>query len=440
MPKNLKIIFLLAWLLLIFSPPPASAQKVLPENNPLCWTLQECCQAITKGREGVVCQQNLVKTEECGSELGYCLPAGKVTAQITIGKENVFKGLSDYLPNLYRYLVSIAGIVAAVLIIKGGFDYMTSAGDATKITAAKETIGNAIMGLVLVLGSYVVLQTVNPELVNLKLPGVYLIRPVPLVSWCSDLPAIEEKKPESVTKVASKDKDFSKLKSEDYNIEAKQTECGKEYYYPGGAFKTCRGRACPRKDGQVQACLPRGKTAQCVTGFLAGEIKFEDQKIKPGVGGGQISYAGELFVRCLDVKENKPYEYKAASFASKPADLTDRDPKKPQSGFYVFEKFFKPEKFGPLQVDGRTKVCGVLDEDLGCYLSINFPFASKGYLIGAGERRITRDSLSKSDLRPCAPLVNASASSAPAVSIDLNITEPEFPGSSCLVESHLCAR
>ena len=43
----------------------------------------------------------------------------------------------------------IAGFVAVFFIIKGGFSYMTSGGDPNGISAAKKSITNAIVGLII---------------------------------------------------------------------------------------------------------------------------------------------------------------------------------------------------------------------------------------------------------------------------------------------------
>ena len=48
----------------------------------------------------------------------------------------------------YAIDCDVGGIVAAVFIVVGGFNYMTSAGDAGKVAKAKNTIIYALIGLV----------------------------------------------------------------------------------------------------------------------------------------------------------------------------------------------------------------------------------------------------------------------------------------------------
>ncbi len=51
-------------------------------------------------------------------------------------------------------------MVAVIFIIVGGFIYMTSAGDQTKATKGRQTLVNALIGLTLVVLSYIIVQLV----------------------------------------------------------------------------------------------------------------------------------------------------------------------------------------------------------------------------------------------------------------------------------------
>lgn len=48
-------------------------------------------------------------------------------------------------------LLYLSGIVAVLILMYGGFQYLTSTGDSSKISAAKTTITNAIIGVVIAL-------------------------------------------------------------------------------------------------------------------------------------------------------------------------------------------------------------------------------------------------------------------------------------------------
>jgi hypothetical protein len=75
------------------------------------------------------------------------------------------KSFGDYLSIMFTFLVSFAGVLAVVMLIFGGIQYMsTDSLSGTESGRAKMT--QAIYGLIIVLASYVILNTVNPNLVK----------------------------------------------------------------------------------------------------------------------------------------------------------------------------------------------------------------------------------------------------------------------------------
>lgn len=79
--------------------------------------------------------------------------------------------LSQYVVGLYNFLLSIVGIVAVMMLIIGGMKYITAAGNASIIGDAKDTISNAIFGLLLALLSWVIVSTINPDVLYIKNPA-----------------------------------------------------------------------------------------------------------------------------------------------------------------------------------------------------------------------------------------------------------------------------
>lgn len=87
------------------------------------------------------------------------------------GKEGIYitiPYIGEYLATIYRFAVVAASMLAVVFIIIGGFMWTTSAGSADRITAAKTMIERALTGLILAVGSYIILYTINPELVQFR--------------------------------------------------------------------------------------------------------------------------------------------------------------------------------------------------------------------------------------------------------------------------------
>ena len=77
------------------------------------------------------------------------------------------------LPNLINYIYKFAllacGITAFIMILVGAVQYVTSAGNSSKAEDAKDRITQALWGVLILLCSVLILRTINPDLVNLKL-------------------------------------------------------------------------------------------------------------------------------------------------------------------------------------------------------------------------------------------------------------------------------
>lgn len=59
--------------------------------------------------------------------------------------------------NLFLYII---GIIAVIMLIYGGFQYLTSAGSSDKVKNAKNTILYAIIGLVIAIFAYAIVNWV----------------------------------------------------------------------------------------------------------------------------------------------------------------------------------------------------------------------------------------------------------------------------------------
>lgn len=71
--------------------------------------------------------------------------------------------LPAILSNIINIFSWIVGIVSVIMIIYGGFRYIISGGDSNGVTAAKNTILYAIIGLVIVALAQVIVQFVLTE-------------------------------------------------------------------------------------------------------------------------------------------------------------------------------------------------------------------------------------------------------------------------------------
>ena len=109
--------------------------------------------------------------------LGFALPLTVPTA--TVGAVDVFdacrgaadtavcKGRGDkilgadgILANVINLLLTIIGVVAVIMIIVGGIRYTTSGGDSGQINSARDTIIYAVVGLVLAIMAFALVNWV----------------------------------------------------------------------------------------------------------------------------------------------------------------------------------------------------------------------------------------------------------------------------------------
>lgn len=74
--------------------------------------------------------------------------------------------LSDYLNALFILLISVSAIIAVVKITIAGITYMTSEASIGSKGTAKADIQASLVGLLIILASYIILRLINPELLD----------------------------------------------------------------------------------------------------------------------------------------------------------------------------------------------------------------------------------------------------------------------------------
>lgn len=76
------------------------------------------------------------------------------------------KDFPDYVSAIIKFSYWAIGIAAVLMLSIGGFWYMTSAGNNARMEQAKGIIWDSILGVVMVLISWLILYTLNPQLVG----------------------------------------------------------------------------------------------------------------------------------------------------------------------------------------------------------------------------------------------------------------------------------
>ena len=85
------------------------------------------------------------------------LQLAAITAPAGLGGPASFGEIISIVTNL---LLGIAGSIAVIFIIVGGIQYATSAGDDGRVQSAKNTILNAVIGLVITVMAYAIVNFV----------------------------------------------------------------------------------------------------------------------------------------------------------------------------------------------------------------------------------------------------------------------------------------
>lgn len=121
------------------------------------------------------------------------VPIGKTIfsgGQLKVGTYDESKGkmsselLSKYIQALYNYGLGIAGILAAIVLMGGGLIWLTSGGESGRIAQAKNLIVGSVTGLIILFCSWIILNTINPDLLKLRSIETTVIKKM---NYCCDV-------------------------------------------------------------------------------------------------------------------------------------------------------------------------------------------------------------------------------------------------------------
>lgn len=84
--------------------------------------------------------------------------------------EDTTTPIPDYVNYIFNFAIFASGFIAVGVIVFAGYDYFLSAGNPEKMSDAKSKILAALLGLLILFGSYLLLYSINPDLVSFNLP------------------------------------------------------------------------------------------------------------------------------------------------------------------------------------------------------------------------------------------------------------------------------
>jgi len=94
--------------------------------------------------------------------------------------------LADYIRSFYIYALNILGVLAVLILMAGGVQWIISGGNTKKIESAKKMISGSLFGSFLLLGSYFILNTINPDLTKLPVIEMRSIEGMVIERGCCD--------------------------------------------------------------------------------------------------------------------------------------------------------------------------------------------------------------------------------------------------------------
>ena len=120
---------------------------------------------------------NALCTGNIGSDVPTCLTApGEWVFEksLRIGPLGAFRpniGL-EFFGWFFLATMALVSVLALTMIAVGGLQYIAAAGNTGRMGRARERINSALIGLILAMASVLILYTINPELVTLRLPAM----------------------------------------------------------------------------------------------------------------------------------------------------------------------------------------------------------------------------------------------------------------------------
>ena len=106
----------------------------------------------------------------------YLSLAGNPNANLEISDSRVsFSNIGALLGNIIIAAMVIAGLMVFFYLIMGGIQYISSGGDKAQAEAARNRITYALIGLVIVVGSFAITKLIEAffgiNIINFKLPS-----------------------------------------------------------------------------------------------------------------------------------------------------------------------------------------------------------------------------------------------------------------------------
>ncbi|MEO8065636.1 MAG: pilin [Candidatus Doudnabacteria bacterium] len=92
--------------------------------------------------------------------------------QISSGGTTTPSELPRCINQIYVWALGLSALLAMMMFVIGGYYYMTASGNAEQTSKGVEMIWSAVIGMGLLFGAYLLLNTINPDLVKFNVDSL----------------------------------------------------------------------------------------------------------------------------------------------------------------------------------------------------------------------------------------------------------------------------
>ncbi len=169
-----------------------------PVHSAKCWRKKECTDhyQTVYGKKigsywGTTMPYDCSPTKTTAEEMHYCYANDTAIAlNVPIGTITEVQSFASYIGIIYEWLLPAGALIAVVMMMIGGLQYVMSRGKEKYISKGKERITNAITGIVLLLSVFVLLNLIDPRLTilnSLKVPIIKTLTMLNVGDSCENL-------------------------------------------------------------------------------------------------------------------------------------------------------------------------------------------------------------------------------------------------------------
>lgn len=96
-----------------------------------------------------------------------CAPT-EASKDVGTGANTASSDLYKCINQLYKFCIALGGSIAVFFVVVAGYIYMSSDGNQESVDKAKDILVSSITAMVILLGGYILLKAINPDLIEFK--------------------------------------------------------------------------------------------------------------------------------------------------------------------------------------------------------------------------------------------------------------------------------